>query len=366
MAVLAATRLRLVWDATSIVWSVAPIVVCLALIFLRRRVDGASGQWPRVPLSACVALLAAQAALALAGNPRTLGLAWEIQWIVAWAASLSWGATEGSFVIRRVLAAGALLDAGLLVGCFTSPVAPGWTSENAFLCNGMALAGALRIGLLPIGAAAIWEKARRSELWAVACLAMIPSAAVLFSRLAQIMATDNNVRLLLVNVIFLSCFPAAVVALATPVSRRRQAWTISTVTGAVAAISLSMPEFSVAVWLVLFGLSALRLAQSLLDSRLDPEIVNAARPTRSMLLAADEWRIPRLWRLAVEMPLRGIAHVARFLDGFLFDQIPRRMSSSVVDRFRPAVDRIPEAVRSRFWSHLALGALVVVLMQALL
>jgi hypothetical protein len=356
--------LRLAWDATSIVWIVAPLLVGVALLFVRRRAGGKS-QGFSAPAGACVALFGAQVALALSGNPRTFAWAWEIHWVVVWAASLALGSSEGWAVIRRVLVAGALLDAGMFIGSFSSPAVSGWTSKNAPLAGWLAFSGALRIGLLPIGAAAIWDKARRSELWSFFCLAVIPSSAVLFSRLGQVLANDNNVRPLLVNVIFLACFPAAVVALATSVSRRREAWMVSTVTGAVAAISVSMPGISYFPWLILFGASAFHVGQVMLDTGLDPEIVNVSRPTRSMQIAADEWRLPRLWRLAIEMPLRGLAHVSRFLDGFVFDQLPRRLGARLVNRFRPALDRIPEVIRDRFWRHVALALLVFVLMQAI-
>jgi hypothetical protein len=364
MAVIAATRLRLAWDATSIVWIVAPLLVGVALLFVRRRAGGKS-QGSVAPAGACVALFGAQAALALAGNPRTFAWAWEIHWGFVWGASLALGSSEGWAVIRRVLVAGALLDAGMLIGSFASPAVYGWTSENASLSGWLALSGALRIGLLPIGATALWEKARRLELWSFVCLAVIPSSAVLFSRLGQVLANDNNVRPLLVNVIFLACFPAAVIALATSVGRRREAWMISTVTGAVAAISISMPGISYFPWLILFGATAFRLGQVMLDTRLDPEIVSVSQPTRSMQVAAEEWRVPRLWRLAIEMPLRGLAHVSRFLDGLVFDQFPRRLGARLVNRFQPALDRIPEAIRDRFWRHVALALLVFVLMQAI-
>ena len=77
--------------------------------------------------------------------------------------------------------------------------------------------------------------------------------------------------------------------------------------------------------------------------------------------AAREWNLPRVWRFGLAMPVRGASQVLRFVDGFLFEQIPGRALGQLEAATLPVRRALPDLF-SRLLVAVILAAAFIVLL----
>jgi hypothetical protein len=235
--------------------------------------------------------------------------------------------------------------------------------SRAILAWGCALSLACRVAALPVGAHALWNERPLKTTVAWMLLACLPSATILAMRLIELLAIDPAARLGVLQLLAVVALAGGLTSLRQESAVREIAWRLSAGLAGVAAISLMGPPWvGRVVWLV-------AAAACVFNGRRLPEgIIPGKQVRRSDDLlgrlesaAAREWNLPRVWKFGVAMPVRGASQVLRFVDGFLFEQIPGRAFHRLETAASPVRRALPELF-SRLLLGLVLGAAFIVLL----
>jgi hypothetical protein len=194
-------------------------------------------------------------------------------------------------------------------------------------------------------------------------LACLPSATILAMRLIELLAIDPAARLGVLQFLAVVALAAGLTSLRQESAVRETAWRISAGLAGAGALSLLGPPWvGRLLWLVAAA------ACVILGRRLPEAVIPGKQVRRSDDIlgrlesaAAREWNLPRVWRFGVAMPVRGASQVLRFVDGFLFEQIPARALHKLDRATLPVRRALPELF-SWLLVALALGAAFIVLL----
>jgi len=323
----------------------------------------------RAAMAAAVLLFAVDVALAGAVEPIEFVAVWQLQWFFAWSLSLFFADDEVQAWLGRLLMAGGLFDAVLIAGAvvLTNRGFPdGALEPKTLLIWGCALSLAARIAALPVGAHAVWNERPLRPTVAWILLACLPPATILVMRLIEQLTIDPTPHLGISQFLVVTAIAAGLTSLRQEFAIRETAWRISAGLAGVAAVSvLSPPWLGRFAWLVAAAVCVIvgrRLPHAIIPHRyVAPSNDFIGRLEAS---AAREWNLPRAWRFAVVLPMRGASQVLRFVDGFLFEQIPTQAIRKLDTATAPVRRAIPELFSRLLIASILVAAFIVLLALA--
>jgi len=319
--------------------------------------------------AAAVLLIVSTTALGGAAGPLEFVAFWQWQWFLVWGLSLFFGDEDVQAWTGRLLVAGWLFDSVLIVGAValansaTPDRVPMLTTVLAW---GFGLSLANRVAALPIGAHVLWnERALKPALsWIV--MSCLPPATILGLRLIELLEADPTARLGLIQFVAAVAIAAALTSLRQQTAVREMAWRISVLLAGVAAVSLVVPPWPGRIVWVIAATAAVVAGRRL------PNVVPPRRqftPPNDFLgrlesAASREWNLPGTWRFAVALPVRGASQVTRFVDGFVFEQLPVQALRKFENATRPIAQAVPRRVGRLLIAFLMIAAFLVLLALA--
>jgi hypothetical protein len=323
----------------------------------------------RAAMFVAALLLVVDVAFGCAAGPIEFIALWQLQWFLASGLSLFFGDEDAQAWLGRLLMAGWLFDAVLIAG--TVALARHGTSEEGvgllrILAWGSALSLAARVAALPVGAHAAWNDRPLRPAIAWILIATIPPATVLGFRLIELLDVDSTSRLGVCQFLGVVAMAAALTSLKQESAIRETAWRISAFLAGIATVSLMVPAWPGRVVWMIAAIVGVVFGRRLSDAVLPRRQFAPANDFLGRLeaTAAREWNVPRVWRFGVAMPVRGVSQVLRFLDGFLFEQVPAQAFRRLDAATAPVRQALPELFSRMLVATLLVASFVVLLALA--
>ncbi|QDT54492.1 hypothetical protein Pan44_25250 [Caulifigura coniformis] len=348
-----------------VVAAVGLLVSAVVVVVFARGCLGRS----RASVALAAALFATTALLGCAAGPIEFLAIWQAHWFLAWGLSLFFGDDDVQLWTGRLLISGWIFDSVLIVGAVA--IAGNATPERlpvmtSVLAWGFGLSLANRVAAFPVGAHAVWnDRAVRPAIsWML--LSCLPPATILGLRLIELLEADPAARLGISQFLAAVAIAAALTSLRQQTAIREMAWRLSAVLAGIAAVSLMVPAWSGRiVWMI--AATALVVAGLRLPSAARPR--RADSPTNDFLgrlesAASREWNLPNVWKFAVALPVRGASQVTRFVDGFVFEQLPSQLFRKFENAASPIRQAVPGTLGRLLTSLLVLAAFLVLLVLA--
>jgi hypothetical protein len=319
----------------------------------------------RAAAASAVLLFTANATLGSAAEPVTFLAIWQLQWFLAWSIGLFFGDDDVQSWLGRMLAAGWLIDAVLIAGALFAIGQPADVARvpSPILMWGLVISLAGRVGALPIGAHRLWGDRSPGSAASWMLLACLPPACVAVLRTIEALEVDSASRLGFSEFLLITAMAAAFCSLRQELPARETAWRLAAGLCGAAAIAFALPPWPGRLMWILAAVIAVAGSKRL--AAVSPPrrqfSTSADLLGRLESAAADEWRLPQLWRFGITMPLRGASQVLRFLDGLLFEQLPAQAGRRISASASPALGAVPDAIRGLVAPALVATAIAVLL-----